>query len=186
MSLHDRVAAIPGGERALASSRLRRAIIKVLHQAFRASPLESQAELAKRLRVRRSAVNQVLRGDGNVRVSTLAEYLYEMGYELNVTLVRAGELRAAELDGRPPAPAFASASASASIQYGSYAQSSSQLALWCGRAPSWGGLAVMDPSATSQFFVLLSSYRELGATSFSTRAYESIDLSDELAKSGAA
>jgi transcriptional regulator with XRE-family HTH domain len=98
MSLYDRVAAIRGGGRALAGARLRRAVLKALHRAFLASSMGSQAELAKRLKVRRSAVNQVFRGDGNVRINTLAEYLYEMGYEIDITLVKSGELRTAELE----------------------------------------------------------------------------------------
>jgi hypothetical protein len=43
----------------------------------------------------------VLRGDGNVRVSTLAEYLYELGFEAKLELVNAGELRQAAMEGRP-------------------------------------------------------------------------------------
>jgi hypothetical protein len=100
MSLYDRVLARPGGDRALAVSRLKRAILTSLHDAFAMSGIESQSDLARRLRIRRSAVNQVFLGDGNVRISTLAEYLYEMGFELDVALVRAGEPRAAALEGR--------------------------------------------------------------------------------------
>jgi len=117
MSLYERVAAKPGGGRALAAARLRRSVLVILHGAFRASGLDSQSELAKRLRVRRSAVNQLFRGDGNVRINTLAEYLYEMGFELSITLVREGELRAAAIDDRFPIPALSIVSASTSITY---------------------------------------------------------------------
>lgn len=106
MSLYDRVAARPGGNRALASARLKRAILGSLHQAFARSGMESQSDLARRLGVRRSAVNQVFNGDGNLRITTVAEYLYEMGYELNVTIVKAGEPRAAAIEGRDVQPAF--------------------------------------------------------------------------------
>jgi hypothetical protein len=106
MSLYDRVNAMPRGGRALAAARLRRTVILALHKALRASGLESQSQLAKRLHVRRSAVNQVLRGDGNVRIDTLAEYLYEMGFEVSLAIVAAGELHSAELDNRSPLPAF--------------------------------------------------------------------------------
>lgn len=100
MSLYDRVLARQGGGRALTIARLKRAVLAAVHEAFDASGVESQSDLARRLHVRRSAVNQVFNGDGNLRVSTLAEYLYEMGYELDVTLVRSGEARAAALEGR--------------------------------------------------------------------------------------
>ena len=95
MSLYDQVLTRPGGGRALAVSRLKRAILASLHEAFAMSGIESQSNLGRRLHVRRSAVNQVFLGAGNVRISTLAEYLYDMGYELDVALVRAGEPRVA-------------------------------------------------------------------------------------------
>lgn len=96
--LYERVASKPGGEAALAAARLRREVIVALHQAFEASGLRTQSEIAKRLKVRRSAVNQVLRGDGNLRINTLAEYLYTLGFELNISMVAAGEPRQAELE----------------------------------------------------------------------------------------
>ena len=46
----------------------------------------SQAELARRLRRSRSAVSQVLTGDGNLRVEKLAEYLEAIGCELVVSV----------------------------------------------------------------------------------------------------
>jgi transcriptional regulator with XRE-family HTH domain len=107
MSLYDRVLARAGGGRALAIARLRRAVLSTLHKAFSMSGIGSQSDLARRLRVRRSAVNQIFNGDGNLRISTLAEYLYEMGYELNITLVRSGEPRAAALEGRFVKPVLA-------------------------------------------------------------------------------
>jgi transcriptional regulator with XRE-family HTH domain len=100
MSLYDRVLARSGGARALAVARLKRTVLAALHEAFGLSAVGSQSDLARRLQVRRSAVNQVFNGDGNVRISTLAEYLYEMGYELDVSLVRSGEPRTAALEGR--------------------------------------------------------------------------------------
>lgn len=105
MSLYDRVLARPDGGRALAVSRLKRAVLSALHEAFDMSGTASQSDLARRLHVRRSAVNQVFHGDGNLRISTLAEYLYEMDCELDITVVRAGEPRAAALEGRAALPA---------------------------------------------------------------------------------
>jgi predicted XRE-type DNA-binding protein len=69
VSLYDRVASKPGGEAALAAARLRREILVALHQAFTASGLKTQTEIARRLNVRKSAVSQVLRGDGNLQGS---------------------------------------------------------------------------------------------------------------------
>jgi transcriptional regulator with XRE-family HTH domain len=102
MSLYDRVLARRDGERALAIARLRRTVLATLHEAFSLSGISTQSDLARSLQVRRSAVNQVFNGDGNVRISTLAEYLNVMGYELDICLVRSGEPRAAAPEGRPP------------------------------------------------------------------------------------
>lgn len=90
--LYERIAKEPGGLRSLASARLRRRVLTLLHKALERSGL-TQSDLAKKLGYRRSAVNQVFRGDGNVRIETLAEYLHEMGFELDVNLVAAGEHR---------------------------------------------------------------------------------------------
>lgn len=105
-TLYDRVAAKAGGEAALAAARLRREVLIALHEAFEASGLQSQSELARRLHVRRSAVNQVFRGDGNLRINTLAEYLHATGFELNLTMVHAGEPHQAAIEGRSARPAF--------------------------------------------------------------------------------
>src|ERR1022692_2614934 len=105
--LYGRIAERDEGQIALARARLRYAALSVMHKALDASSL-SQSDLARRLRIRRSAVNQVFRGDGNVQVSTLAEYLYAMGFELNLDLVHAGEPRHAALEDRPIVPAFSS------------------------------------------------------------------------------
>lgn len=93
-SLYDRLAAEPGGLRELASARLRHRVLTLLRKALGRSGM-SQSDLAKKLRRRRSAVNQVFRGDGNVRIDTLAEYLHELGFELDLNLVPAGEHRRA-------------------------------------------------------------------------------------------
>src|SRR5258708_8251930 len=66
MSMYSRIAARPDGKRELAAARLRYETLVLLQEAFEASGLASEAELAKKLRVRRTAVHQVLRGDGNV------------------------------------------------------------------------------------------------------------------------
>lgn len=67
----------------------------------------------KKLAVRKSAVNQVFKGDGNVRITTLAEYLHALGYELRVSVVpaacpanspRAQRLRLTSRSRRLPSP----------------------------------------------------------------------------------
>lgn len=101
--LYERIANRPGGGRGLASARLRRRVLVLLHQALEGSGL-SQSLLGEKLGIRRSAVNQVFRGDGNVRIDTLADYLYEMGYELDLQVVGAGEHRRAHEEGREVRP----------------------------------------------------------------------------------
>lgn len=100
-SFYDRVAAKPGGAAALAAARLREEMLVALHQAFELSGLHTKTEVARRLNVRRSAVSQVFKGDGNLRVNTLAQYLFALGFELDVKLVQAGEPRRAEIEARP-------------------------------------------------------------------------------------
>lgn len=99
MSLYDRIASSEAGSRALADARLRREVLELIHSALEECGL-TQVEIAKRLGVRKSAVNQVLRGDGNVRITTLAEYLYATGHEMTVGLVPAGQPRRAVLERR--------------------------------------------------------------------------------------
>lgn len=64
----------------------------MLHSALAKAGI-SQSELAARLGVRKSAVNQVFRGDGNMRISTLADYLHAMSFEVELRLVPVGRPR---------------------------------------------------------------------------------------------
>ncbi|WP_441245596.1 helix-turn-helix domain-containing protein [Kitasatospora sp. McL0602] len=107
-SLYERMASSPSGARMLAGARLKHEALRSLHQALLASGM-SQSELAEKLGVGKSAVNQTLRGDGNVRIKTLAEYLHAMGFELDLTIVDAGEPRKALVEGREASPALPSA-----------------------------------------------------------------------------
>jgi transcriptional regulator with XRE-family HTH domain len=91
-SLYEWLASSNSGARALAVSRLKYQVLKVLHRALARTGM-TQADLAKRLGVRKSAVNQVFRGDGNLQISTLAEYLFGMGQELVIESVRYGTQR---------------------------------------------------------------------------------------------
>lgn len=91
--MYDALAATRLGARALSAARLRYQVLKLLYQSLEASGL-NQSDLARRLGVRKSAVSQVFRGDGNLRVSTLAEYLHEMNVELAVSATQVGTPRA--------------------------------------------------------------------------------------------
>lgn len=104
MNLYERFAATVRGAHALAAARLRHEVLSVLHQALHLSGL-TQSDVAEKLGIRRSAVNQVFRGDGNLRVNTIADYLHAMGFELDVRLTPAGEPRQAALEQREVRPA---------------------------------------------------------------------------------
>jgi predicted XRE-type DNA-binding protein len=86
----ERLRSTPRGQRALASARLRYEILAMLHAALAQSGM-TQANVASLLGIRRSAVNQVFRGDGNLRISTLAEYLAAMGGEVQLEVVPLGD-----------------------------------------------------------------------------------------------
>ena len=109
-TLYERLAATDDGVRRLAVTRLRREALRALHIALKASGL-TQTDLAAKLGIRKSAVSQVLNGDGNLRVKTLAEYLGALGYELDMRLVEAGEPRRAITEQRDVQPAFPPAAA---------------------------------------------------------------------------
>lgn len=104
-TLYDRMAGTVDGGRYLAAARLRYDVLGLLHKALTASGV-NQTDLAKRLGVRKSAVNGVLRGDGNLRLNTMAEYLHELGFEADVHLVPAGEHRRATREDRAVRHAF--------------------------------------------------------------------------------
>ncbi|MEV6109646.1 hypothetical protein AB0M28_33800 [Streptomyces sp. NPDC051940] len=103
--IYEHFASTSDGAKRLASSRLRHEILRALKKGIAASGI-SQNELASRLRIRKSAVSQTLRGDGNLRVNTISDYLYAMGYELSVMLVEVGEPRRAAVERREARPAF--------------------------------------------------------------------------------
>jgi transcriptional regulator with XRE-family HTH domain len=80
---------------------MRYRVLEVLHDALGRSDL-NQTQLAERLGKRKSAISQVLNGDGNVTVNTLAHYLAALGYEAELALLNHGELDAAERERREP------------------------------------------------------------------------------------
>ena len=91
--LHDLMSSSQEGRRRLAAARLRREVLVNLESALEESGM-TQSALASALGRTRSAVNQVFGGDGNIRISTLAEYLHAMGQELVLTRVPEGATRA--------------------------------------------------------------------------------------------
>lgn len=94
MSLYERLAQTGEGRRGLASARLRYEVLASLHEALSRSS-KTQADLAKALGIRRSAVNSVFKGTGNLRVNTVAEYLHELGLEGHIVVTPVGSGRAA-------------------------------------------------------------------------------------------
>lgn len=94
---------VPTSEVAIrrSSARLRGRVIALLDSALERSG-KTQVDLAKALGVRKSAVNQVLRGNGNVQMDTLAEYLGEMGFEADIVVAKLGEFRSARAERRSP------------------------------------------------------------------------------------
>ncbi|MFZ1382625.1 MAG: helix-turn-helix transcriptional regulator [Scrofimicrobium sp.] len=75
-------------ERSAARATIR--AVSLLQEALSASG-RTQHELAKELGVSDGRVSQVLKGDGNIYVTTLARYLRAMGYELDLAASAADE-----------------------------------------------------------------------------------------------
>lgn len=92
-SLYEQVAATPAGARELAAARGEIRVVQLLDLAKEQSGYTNR-QLAERLGVGESRVSQVLNGDGNLRVATVARFLHAMGYEL--------ELAAADTGGGAP------------------------------------------------------------------------------------
>ena len=98
MTLREEFEKLPDGKKLLASARLRRGLIKALHEALSASGM-SQADLARKLKKSRSAVGQVLNGDGNVEVETISDYLFTMNAELQISLIPLGHSKKSSFTG---------------------------------------------------------------------------------------
>lgn len=62
----------------------------------------NKSQLAAMLGVGKSAVSQLLRGNGNMTLQTLAEYLGTMGYELEVVASEKGEISTSMRERRRP------------------------------------------------------------------------------------
>lgn len=79
LSLAELESKTPEGARELAAAELMVRASTLLSKAFEQSGL-TQRQLAESLGVTESRVSQILHGDGNVRLSTLARYLRATGY----------------------------------------------------------------------------------------------------------
>lgn len=88
-SLLEEIEADPGASRELAAAGLARRVLEALNSALEESETAAST-LASELGVSQSAVSQVLNGDGNLRIYTLARYLRALGLEATIELVPAG------------------------------------------------------------------------------------------------
>ena len=79
LSMAAREAQTPEGARELAAAEVMVKASTLLWKAFEQSGM-TQRELAEALEVTEGRVSQVLHGDGNIRLSTLARYLRVTGY----------------------------------------------------------------------------------------------------------
>lgn len=83
------------------SARLRARVLSVLKSALESTG-RSQVDIAAALGIRKSAVNQVLRGAGNIQIDTLGEYLAALGFEADIVVAELGEFRNARMERRAP------------------------------------------------------------------------------------
>lgn len=70
-----------------AAARAAVAAVSLMNEAFEKSDLSSRRQLAEALGVSEGRISQILNGDGNVRVSTLARLLKASGFDLDLDLV---------------------------------------------------------------------------------------------------
>ena len=84
-----------------AGSRIRHRALALIEGAMEATRT-SNSHLAALLGVGRSAVGQTLKGNGNLTLQTLAEYLGVMGFEVELVPVRKGEISLSMRERRAP------------------------------------------------------------------------------------
>lgn len=84
LSLADRRRSTPEGRMGMAAARLAISTARMLNAAFSARSDIDQKALAGLVGVTEGRVSQVLHGDGNVHVATLARYMSALGYELEL------------------------------------------------------------------------------------------------------
>lgn len=85
LSLADQRRSTPEGRMGMAAARLAISASRMLAAAFSARSDIDQKALAHLIGVTEGRVSQVLHGDGNVHVATLARYMTALGYEVELT-----------------------------------------------------------------------------------------------------
>lgn len=88
-------------DRRRAAARLRLRITDLLHAALQESGMK-KADVARVLGIDRSNITQVIEGNGNITVNTLADYLAVLGFEVDLLPVELGEIVASMREHRAP------------------------------------------------------------------------------------
>jgi predicted XRE-type DNA-binding protein len=85
LSLFDDLGASPQGARELAASQLTNDALVLLQTALSSTGV-TQKQLAEKLGIGESRVSQVINGDGNIKLTTLARYMRALGYAVTVSV----------------------------------------------------------------------------------------------------
>jgi hypothetical protein len=85
LSLFDYLGASPLGARELAASQLTNDALILLQTALSSTGV-TQKQLADTLGIGESRVSQVINGDGNIKLTTLARYMRALGYAVTVSV----------------------------------------------------------------------------------------------------
>jgi predicted XRE-type DNA-binding protein len=85
LSLFDDLGASPLGARELAASQLTNDALILLQTALSSTGV-TQKQLADTLGIGESRVSQVINGDGNIKLTTLARYMRALGYAVTVSV----------------------------------------------------------------------------------------------------
>lgn len=85
LSLFDDLGASPLGARELAASQLTNDALVLLQTALSSTGV-TQKQLADTLGIGESRVSQVINGDGNIKLTTLARYMRALGYAVTVSV----------------------------------------------------------------------------------------------------
>jgi hypothetical protein len=101
MMLYERLAATPEGARGLAKARLRTKLLEALWGAVEACGGED--EFRRRTGLSKRRLRRVSTERADIRIDELGDWLHAAGFELEVTLVPAGQPRADVLKQRAAA-----------------------------------------------------------------------------------
>jgi len=73
----------------MAGPRLAIRVVELIKRAVRGNPNLNQKEIANRLGVNESRLSQIVNGDGNIQIATLARVLAATGYEVEIRAIGA-------------------------------------------------------------------------------------------------